>query len=412
MSSSSEESALHADFSGLSALLKWFLVGVLLAGFMALSPDWLRFLFAVLLFIWAIAFPFIFSWSLVDLSSWAFLASYYGLSEHFARLGTRVDKLVLPLMAVVGLSESPLALFNRLNLANALMINGRFADALAVLKELDLSGASFAPIGSAFMPLVLSHMASAEHYLGLFDEATAHLKQSMTLKKSRLLRKDLTESEREAIELSQAADIYSLACFYEKLGDIELAKATFEEALEALRRIDIDVESRAEMEASFSNSLGDLLLRLDEVEAGGKLIEVAYRLRTEVLHERLNSKHPVMAASYENLGRLELARKNFAKAEKWLHKAYGIRLKTSKYNTADLADTERSLAQWRHSLGESDRAYELLKEALKHKESVFGESYPDVAEVLETFLSLGLGTEVERAEFKSRAEAIRKKFHL
>lgn len=392
-------------------MLKWFVAGLILAFLMAHSPDWLRLLFALLLLIWAICFPFILSWSLVDLSSWAFLQAYYGLSESFARLGTRVDRLVLPLVAIVGLSESPLALFNRLNLANALMVNGRFDQALAVLKELDLSGENFEPVDSAFMPLVLSHLASVEHYLGQFDDAMAHLNQAMILKKSRLLRKDLTESERNAINISQAADLYSLGCFYEKLGALGRARQTFDQALAALAAIDQDLDShsRAELEASFRNSLGDLCLRQGDIMLADQHIGEAFRLRSEVLKDSLDADHPIMAASYENLGRLELARDNLEKAQKWLEKAYVIRLKASKYNPADLADSERSLAVLKCRRGEAG-AEELLNQALVHKEKIFGESYPDVADVLETFVELGLGSASLREQYQLRAQAIRRRF--
>lgn len=396
-------------------MLKWFVAGLILAFLMAYSPDWLRLLFALLLLIWAICFPFILSWSLVDLSSLAFLQAYYGLSESFARLGTRVDRLVLPLVAIAGLSESPLALFNRLNLANALMVNGRFDQALAVLKELDLSGENFEPVDSAFMPLVLSHLASVEHYLGQFDDAMAHLNQAMILKKSRLLRKDLTDSERNAIHISQAADLYSLGCFYEKLGALGQARQTFEQALANLAAIDqeqdLDSQSRAELEASFRNSLGDLCLRQGDIMLADQHINEAFRLRSEVLKDSLDADHPIMAASYENLGRLELARDNLQVAQKWLEKAYAIRLKASKYNTADLADSERSLAVLKCRQGEAGAA-ELLSQALVHKEKIFGESYPDVADVLETFVELGLGSASLRDQYQIRAQAIRRRFQL
>lgn len=405
--------------SGLSAWCKWLLVGVCFAWLFAALPgssaSAVRVGLAILLLLWALCAPFVLSWCMVDLAGWAFHQGYYSLAFALARLGVQSDIAVQPLVQVAGLSDSPFAAFNSLNLANSEMVGGQFIAAkerlTAALAQSDCMAGM--PATTSVTPFVLSHLASVEQCLGNFEQAHSFLTRSINLKSNSL--KDCeSSSEKLALERAIAADRHALGCFFEKRLAMVEAEKNYLAALEILERsVDVKgelVEWESEMRASFVNGLGEFYLRQGKVDLAEPLLRQAYALRSS----RFPANHPIMSASYDALARLEIVKGNLSEAGSLLKRAYKIRLHYCKENLSDLADTQLSLAKLKQSQGQFVEAENLLRQALLAKEKVFGACHPDVAEVLEALSQLLNGPEQKEERviaeillLRERATAIR-----
>lgn len=405
--------------SGLSAWCKWLLVGICFAWLFAALPgssaSAVRVGLAILLLLWALCAPFVLSWCMVDLAGWAFHQGYYSLALILARLGVQSDIAVQPLVQVAGLSDSPFAAFNSLNLANSEMVGGRFIAAkerlTAALAQSDCMAGM--PATTSVTPFVLSHLASVEQCLGNFEQAHSFLTRSINLKSNSI--KDCeSSSEKLALERAIAADRHALGCFFEKRLAMVEAEKNYLAALEILERsVDVKgelVDWESEMRASFVNGLGEFYLRQGQVDLAEPLLRQAYALRSS----RFPASHPIMSASYDALARLEILKGNLLEASSLLKRAYKIRLRYCKENLSDLADTQLSLAKLKQSQGQFEEAENLLRQALLVKEKVFGACHPDVAEVLEALSQLLNGPEqkeesviAEIALLRERATAIR-----
>jgi tetratricopeptide (TPR) repeat protein len=352
---------------------------------------------------------------MVDLAGWAFQQGYYSLAFALARLGVQSDIAVQPLVQVAGLSDSPFAAFNSLNLANSEMVGGQFIAAkerlTAALAQSDCMAGM--PATTSVTPFVLSHLASVEQCLGNFEQAHSFLTRSINLKSNSI--KDCeSSSEKLALERAIAADRHALGCFFEKRLAMVEAEKNYLAALEILERsVDVKgelVEWESEMRASFVNGLGEFYLRQGKVDLAEPLLRQAYALRSS----RFPANHPIMSASYDALARLEIVKGNLLEAGSLLKRAYKIRLHYCKENLSDLADTQLSLAKLKQSQGQFVEAENLLRLALLAKEKVFGACHPDVAAVLEALSQLLNGPEqkeerviAEISLLRERATAIR-----
>ncbi len=403
--------------SGLLALCKWLLVGICFAWLFAVLPGNSTSAFhislAVLLLLWALCAPFVLSWCMVDLSGWAFHRGYYSLAFALARLGVQSDSAVQPLAQVVGLSDSPFAAFNSLNLANSEMVSGQFAAAkerlTAALGQSDCMAGM--PATCSVAPFVLSHLASVEQCLGNYEQAYSFLTRSINLKNNSLKECE-TASEKLALERAIAADRHALGSFFEKRLAMSEAEKNYLAALEVLdRSVDVKgemIEWENEMRGSFVHGLGEFYLRQGKVDLAEPLLRQACELRSS----RFPVNHPIMSASYDAIARLEIAKGNLLEASSLLKRAHKIRLRYCKNNMSDLADTLKSMAKLKQVQGEAAEAERLLHRALATKEQVFGVCHPDVAEVLEALSELLVVQEQEcrideAALLSERARAIR-----
>ncbi|MFA6207916.1 MAG: tetratricopeptide repeat protein [Candidatus Obscuribacterales bacterium] len=405
--------------SGLSACCKWLLVGLCFAWLFTVLPAnvaALRFGVAALLLLWALTGPFVLSWCMVDLAGWAFHQGYYSLACNLARLGVQIDSAVRPLVQLAGLSDSPFAAFNSLNLANSEMVGGRFTLAkerlTAALEQSDCMAAM--PSTSSVTPFVLSHLATVEQCLGNFEQAHSFLTRSINLKSNSL--KDCESSgEKLALERAIAADRHALGGFYDKRLAYAEAEKNYLAALDLLdQSVDVKgelVDWENEMRGSFVNGLGEFYLRQGKVDLAEPLLRQAFDLRGS----RFSANHPIMSSSYDALGRLETIKGNLTEANSLLKRAYKIRLHYCKDNLSDLADTQISLAKLKHVQGQEAEAELLLRQALAAKENVFGPCHPDLAEVLEA-LCLSLSSQEHRvsevALLQERARLIRSNYAL
>jgi tetratricopeptide (TPR) repeat protein len=398
------------SFSGLRAFVKWLIVGIVLACAFAYGVSAVRVIVACLLFVWVLAGPFLFSWCLVDLASRAFMEGHYDLSEKLARLALAVDELVKPLVMVFGMTYSPFSLFNCLNLANALMVNGQFADSEAVLKQALKQTEALPDFQLSLTPLILSHMATVILYRGDFNQAEDLLERSTTIKTNRLQLNTLSVDERMSLELGMAADLYTTGGLFEKCRQYDLAEKCFKDALERVELFAENLDPDGELKSNFLNGLGDLYLKLGRAREAEPYIYEARRLRDQ----RFTADHPIMSSSYDNLGRFKTATGEYVEAEKWLEKARKIRQRYGRKNPADLADTMRSIGQLKVAEGKLQEAKEMFAQAALMKQKAFGESFPDVADMLEEKAAVmeRLGDSGGAAAALEAALKIREKFCL
>jgi len=108
------------SFIGLSAFCLWMVLGAAFSFAFASCGGLIGSIIFLLILIWALLGPFALSFCFVELSGLLMQRGHYHLAERMARIGVYVDSSVLPLVNLVGMVDSPLAVLNLLNLANAL----------------------------------------------------------------------------------------------------------------------------------------------------------------------------------------------------------------------------------------------------------------------------------------------------
>jgi tetratricopeptide (TPR) repeat protein len=399
--------------AGVWALAKWLAVGIIFAAVFTLGNAVVRFIFAFLLVLWALIGPFLLSWCLIELSSRALFEGFYPLSERLCRVAIALDEFIRPLTAMFGMQTSPFALFNQLNLANALMVRGKFSQAQTLLQAA-LAESEAMPDGRmslTLMPLVASHLASAVMYCGDFERAEGLFGRAQALKKNRLNQADVPAEEKAGLEVGVAADLFALGALAAKRLNFALAEDYYRQALDKTSGFAGSSHDDGELAGNFLNGMGELKLNQGHIEEAAIAIGAAYDLRSK----KFRKNHPIMASSYDNLGRLCTARGDFAGAAKWLALAYKIRASAGcRENLADLGDSVRSQGQLNLAEGNAIAAEETFIQALAMKEKVFGRNYPDVAELLEDLSKLcrKAGRNDEAEAYASEASSIRSRFAI
>ncbi|MBN9393881.1 MAG: tetratricopeptide repeat protein [Candidatus Melainabacteria bacterium] len=378
------ESDARPEQMGLGLFLKWFLFGISLCLLFALANDFFRMALAFVLCIWGMVGPFLLSFAMVDLSNRMFRYGKYGLAERSAALGLWLDGAVRPLVNLIGMPDSPFALFNSINMASCLLFRGRFKQAHDILLKALEQLRDLPELDRGLAPLVMSQLAGAQYMLGRFREAERTLNRASQLNESRLGEVDLSEIEKGSLKLALAADQYALGCLFDKLQEHRKSADRFEAAIEMLRNLPRSLDADGELEANFLNALGEQQLYLDEIDSARTNIE-----RSLMIRQRLYGKnHPLIGSSLDCAGRLAMAQDDLAHADHCLKQALKVRERYAHLNPADLADTLVAMARLRQRQQLYDEAQELLDRALTYKKSVFGDSYPDVALVLESLSDL------------------------
>jgi tetratricopeptide (TPR) repeat protein len=407
---SNASSQLEQSQGGLALFFKWLLAGVALCILFGLSEQFWRAIVAFFLIFWGMAAPFFLSFALVDLSNHAYRRAWYGFAELCARLGLQIDAAVKPLMVLVGIAESPFSLFNSLNLSSCLLFKGRFQEARELLRQAMKVSLELPELELSLTPLVLSHLAGVEIMLGNFQEARMTINRASLLNENKLRQADLSELEKGSIRLALCADKHALGCLLDKANEHEKALGQFEEAFALLKELPQNFDPEGELEANFLQAIAEQEIKL------GRLEFVCHKIERSLLLRQRNygARHPLTAACYHILGEYALARGDFSQAAGCLAQAQKIRENYARFNPADLADTLVVQAQLASALANFGKAQLLLTRALSLKKQVFGESYPDVAYVLENLAQLALsqGNADAEAELREQAAQMRRKFIL
>lgn len=390
---------------GLGLFLKWFLFGLSLCILFALANDFFRMALAFVLCLWGMVGPFLLSFAMVDLSNRMFRHGEYGLAERSAALGLWLDGAVRPLVNLVGMADSPFALFNSINMASCLLFRGRFKQAHDILLKALEQLRDLPELDNGLAPLVMSQLAGAQYMLGRFREAERTLNRASQLNQNRLSDLDLSEMEKGSLKLAMAADQYALGCLFDKLQEHIKSAERFESALEMLRQLPRSLDADGELEANFLNALGEQQLYLADIQSARTNIE-----RSLMIRQRLyGKKHPLIGSSLDCAGRLAMAQDDLVHADQCLSQALKVRERYAHLNPADLADTLVAMARLRQKQERFDEAQDLLNQALTYKKSVFGDSYPDVALVLESLAELAgaRGDALGAGQWASEAKSIR-----
>ena len=154
----------------------------------------------------------------------------------------------------------------------------------------------------------------------------------------------------------RALEGIALAAFYG--GDMELARRTYERALEA--RVRRSGETHPKVSESLT-ALGSIAYTAGQPDEAEK-----YWLRSLTVDQRiLGPRHPDVAVTLNNLGRLDVERRNFRRAKERLGNAVSI------YAAGQSETHEGQIFAWTNlalaeiGLGEFDAAAPLLQRALR-----------------------------------------------
>jgi tetratricopeptide (TPR) repeat protein len=390
--------------------LKWLFTGIVFAMVFAYSPQLMRNIVAFLLIIWAMLAPLMASWSLLDLSSWAFAEGRYRQALSLATAALKIDEWIRPMANLIGMSESPFRVFNSLNQASSYQALGQYKEALDVLKNVlaKIENSETLDADATAAPRVLTSLALTKQFLGDFVGAENTLRRSLTIKEGKLGRDELDDEQKTNLKLVSACDLNALGRLDCKRLKWDTAESQLKLSIERLEALDRAIDPSRELWSEFAAPLVDVLMHTDRSD-------LAYELAQSILNIRLSclsAHHPSLASAHDAFGRCLIISGNLERARRELECARRIRAHSKDLNASDNAETIYSLAMLADKKGEAQAAEALYLEALKLKEEAYGPSYPDVAEVLEAY-----GAFLERQErgsesqsILSRASEIRHKF--
>lgn len=372
------------SFFGSLGFFAWVVAGSLISRvFIAgdLLVQSIVFLFG---FIWAIFGPFSLSFFIVEIAGRAAYSGNYSLGLKLANLGVQVDKAVLPLVNAIGLFDTPLAVLNLMNLANAQIALTKFKDATKNLESaLDKSQAILG-WDNQLTQTVAGMLAGSYLYLGRFTEAQRYLNKSIKVKEK--LVKDLEDEDDIDIELyslqaSISLDKFTMALTMEKLQNEEKAEDYYRQAITTI--ID-NTEYDTDMLANHLNRLGGQLASQGKVEEAEPLIKRSL----EIYSKLFSDSHPIMCSAYESIGFLCLKQEKLDEAESWLTKAVKTRVEAGIGSHPDQGSSLSILGEIELSRNSFDRAEKHFKDALEIYENTVGLDHPDTLKVLKPYRKL------------------------
>lgn len=162
-------------------------------------------------------------------------------------------------------------------------------------------------------------------------------------------------------------------------ADFTAAESSLTKALDAA-----ECNSSIDQLAESMNVVGEMLASLAErhsAEGDSARAEVLYLRAIQVFRKTLDSDHPLIALSRDNLAGLYKARKQYALAESMQRTALSDLIHYYKGPHADIAVTMCNLADTCLMTGRSVDARALLQDALAMLRQLFGDSDPRVVEL-------------------------------
>lgn len=388
---------------GLIALAIWVLIGAFFSIAFITFGALGRSVLLLFILVWALIGPFALSIFFVELGSILIRGGHYQAALVAARMGTYVDRAVLPMMNLFGMYDSPLAVLNLANEANAMICLCQFQQAADILEvALDKAQATNG-WDHILTQAIVGQVAGAYVCLGRFDEAEQYFRRAIASKSAQI--KPLgsaDDPEAQTMIAALAMDRFGLACLMEKKHRFEQAEGQYKEAIDAIEK---NVFEDTDFLANHLNGLGELYAKTGRMSEAEEPINRALEIRKEIFAPG----HLVLSSSYHTLGYLRMKQGNLVDAERHLNDALKIRTRIFGENHQNLADTFKALGELEMEKGNLPKSEEYFSKALNILEKVFGKSYPDIVPVLEAQASLFVrtGQQDKATESHRQAQAIR-----
>jgi tetratricopeptide (TPR) repeat protein len=330
-----------------------------------------------------------------------------------------------------GVAARVAALRERLTRAGELLRLGRFADSLALAREVQQAAAQvdYAPIRAE----ALLRLGEIESEDGKFAEAEASLREAFFLARAAdhdevayraaiaLVFALGTGLERHAdahewgrhahAELERGAPVEERARLLSALGNVLYGQGEYAQAAEHYRRsvaLREQALGREHLDVGrVRNNLGNVLRDL------GKYEEAAAELgrALAVLERTLGPGHPFVAGTLNNLGIVAIEQGRYEQAAAYYRRAMAIWEAAVGHDHPDVAHAVGNLGIALQSLGQHEEAVALFHRALAIREKTLGPEHPLIAYSVD---SLGTvlrrqGRHEEAAAHYRRALAIREK---
>ena len=361
---------------GTVGFVSWISAGWLISKIFLSGDLFCQSIIFIFGFVWALLGPFSLSFFLVEAAGGALYAGNYKLASKLASAGMQVDKSVLPLVNAVGMFDTPLAVLNLLNLANAQIMLCEFEEGKDNLESaLDKSQAVLG-WENQLTQAVVGFLAGAYLYLCRFTEAESYLRKSIALKEKLLNElEDETEEERNSIIASLSLDKFTMALLMEHLQDFENAEEYYRQAIEVI--LD-NTEYDTEMLANHFSRLAKLLARKNRLEEAEPLVERAL----EIYKKIFSDSHPIMAGVYDTLGYIAYKKGCYDEAMNWLDKAIMVRTRSDLEEHPDNAHSLAILGEIKHKQEKLEAAGDFFEKAIKIYDKRLGEKHPELLTVL------------------------------
>ena len=197
--------------------------------------------------------------------------------------------------------------------------------------------------------------------LGLFDQATVLLRQSLAQHRRLHGEEDLTVAE----GMDRLGEALAQQDKYEE------AEPLLREALAQRRRL---LGSSHELTAETLDHLATLYQRRNDYAAAEPLFREALSIRRSLFGDTA----AVVAESLNNLGVLFFQKSSYDEAEPVYREALAINIRQLGENHPQTAETQHNLAQIQVRRGKYDEAESLYRRALAAKRKVLGDAHPSV----------------------------------
>ena len=370
------------SFLGTLGFLAWIFAGSLISRVYISGDLFCQCVVFMFGFVWAIFGPFSLSFFLVELAGRALYSGRYKLAYNIASAGVQVDKSVLPLVNAVGLFDTPIAVLNLLNLANAQIMLCEFEEGKDNL-ELALDK-SQAVLGweNQLTQAVVGFLAGAYLNLCRFTEAESYLKKSIALKEKLLTDVDEeSDAEKTSLLSSLSLDKFTMALLMEHLQDQKSAEEYYRQSINVI--ID-NTEYDTDMLANHIGRLGKLLASEEKLDEAELLIERAF----EIYKDIFSDNHPIMSSVYDYLGYLAFKKDDYEEALKWIDKAIMVRTRTNLEEHPDNANSLTVLAEIKFRQNKSEVAKDIFEKAIKIYDQKLGDKHPELLGVLKPYRNL------------------------
>ncbi len=183
----------------------------------------------------------------------------------------------------------------------------------------------------------------------------------------------------------QGLEYYLKGAKLAQAGNIEDAKAAFEQAINLFRQIQEartnnhqTTSSQQSPELEEANRLHQQVIQLYEQGKYDEAIPLAERV-LEMRQKLLGTEHPDVALSLNNLAFLYFSQGRYNQAEPLLIQALEMRQKLLGTEHPDVATSLNNLALLYHSQGRYSQAEPLYRQALEMRQKLLGTEHPDVA---------------------------------
>ncbi|MBS1955710.1 MAG: tetratricopeptide repeat protein [Cyanobacteria bacterium SZAS-4] len=310
----------------------------------------------------------------LELAQQEILAGHFSQGEKLARFGMEWCKIFFigPTRRLPR-SISYDQLFKD-NLSAALMITGKFSDAIAVDKEIlaelekqgDTAGAANARNSLALCYLWLGDLKESER---LIDSAIVILEN---------LERNAVKAGESIKDVHTSRLAYALhvkATLLEKTRNYAAAEVVAQKAIDTFKKL-YD-ENSFEMTSHFVLH-GSILLRLNRFDGAESNLQKAFRIR----HMLLPPEHPLLSSVDKEVGRLYTETGRLALAEPLLRSALQSLLALANGEHPDLPEYKGDLARLLVKRKNFVEAEKLLTEALEQRERQSTANHPDLIDFL------------------------------